>query len=72
MKDDAGFVDAIMDKVYAEMIAFDSERAETVMELTVKRKPAAKHLFKDLLEDIQDFSIPQSSPPSGSTAPARG
>ena len=52
IKDDASFVDAMIDKIYAEMIAFDSERIETVMELTVKRRSAAKRLFKDLLHDV--------------------
>ena len=72
IKDDAGFVDALIDKIYAEMMAFDCERAETVIELTVKRNAAAKHLFQDLLQDIQDWSVPKPCPASGSQARARG
>ena len=71
IKDDAGLVDAIIDKTYADMMAFDSQRAESVMELTVKRKSAAKHLFKGLLQDILDFSVPKPAAASGLLSPRR-
>jgi len=63
IKDDVGFIDVVIKKVYDDMMAFDGERAERVMELTVKRNSAARHVFQRLLEDIQDDAIPNFSRP---------
>ena len=71
IKDDADFIDAIIDKIYDEMTVFDCARAETVIELIVKRSSAAKCLFEDLLQDIQTAS-PNLPRPQGSKARARG
>lgn len=46
VKDDGDLVDAVIQKVYDGMIAFDSERAEEVMELTVRRNITARREFR--------------------------
>ena len=56
IKDDANFIDTVIEKIYKEMMSFDSERAENIIELMVRRNSAAGYLFRDLLEDMQDLS----------------
>ena len=53
VKDDGDLVDAVIQKVYDGMIAFNSERAEEVMELTVRRNITARREFRSLLQDMQ-------------------
>ena len=41
VKDDDKLVDAVIEKLYEEMIAFDLARAQTVMQLIIDRDEAA-------------------------------
>ena len=52
VKDDDKLVDAVIEKLYEEMIAFDIARAETVMQLIIDRDEAALPTFRDLLQDM--------------------
>jgi len=52
VKDDDKLVDAVIEKLYEEMIAFDLARAETVMQLIIDRDEAAVTTFRGLLQDI--------------------
>ena len=52
-KDDESLADALIQKIYDAMIAFDPKRAETVMGLIVDRHEAAEPAFQDLLRDIK-------------------
>ena len=52
IKDDDRLVDALIQKVYDTMIAFDSKRAEIVIGLIVDRHEAAEPAFQDFLRDI--------------------
>jgi len=70
IKDDDRFVDAVIQKVHDDMIAFDSERAEIVIDLMVRRHKIAGNEFRALLSDIQEFSTPTIAPPLASP-PAR-
>jgi hypothetical protein len=53
IKDDDRLADALIQKIYDGMIAFDSKRAETVITLMVDRHEAAEPAFLDLLRDIK-------------------
>ena len=53
IKDDDRLVDALIQKFYDTMIAFDPKRAETVMGLMVDRHEAAEPAFQDFLRDIK-------------------
>ena len=52
IKDDDRLVDALIQKFYDTMIAFDPKRAEIVIRLTVNRHEAAGPMFHRLLRDI--------------------
>jgi hypothetical protein len=52
IKDDDRLVDALIQKFYDTMIAFDPKRAEIVIRLTVNRHEAAEATFHRLLRDI--------------------
>ena len=52
VKDDDNLVDAVIEQVYKEMIAFDLARAESVMQLIIDRDEAAALTFRDLLQEI--------------------
>ena len=52
IKDDDRLVDALIQKFYDAMIAFDPKRAEIVIRLTVNRHEAAVPMFHRLLRDI--------------------
>jgi hypothetical protein len=52
IKDDDRLVDALIQKLYDTMIAFDPKRAEIVIRLTVNRREAAEPTFHRLLRDI--------------------
>ena len=41
--------------MYEAMMAFDRERAEGAMDLTVRRSPIAGDAFRSLLKDMQTF-----------------
>ena len=53
IKDDDRLADALIQKIYDGMIAFDPKRAETVIRLIVDRHEAAEPAFQDLLRDIK-------------------
>jgi hypothetical protein len=52
VKDDNKLVDAVIEKLYEEMIAFDHARAEAVMQLIIDRDEAAAPTFRVLLQDL--------------------
>ena len=52
IKDDDRLVDALIQKIYDTMIAFDYKRAEIVIGLIVDRHEAAEPAFQDFLRDI--------------------
>ena len=55
IKDDDKLVDAVIEKLYEEIIAFDLARAEIVMQLIIDRDEAAVPTFRALLQDIADL-----------------
>lgn len=55
MKNDGKLVDLIVQKVYDDMMAFDPERSETVIELMIRRRKMAEDAFRDALEDMREF-----------------
>jgi hypothetical protein len=62
VKDDDKLVDAVIEKFYEEMIAFDLARAETVMQLIIDRDEAAVPTFRGLLQDIATSDLPKAGP----------
>jgi len=60
VKDDDKLVDAVIEKLYEEMIAFDIARAETVMQLIIDRDDAALPAFRDLLQDVAASDHPKT------------
>jgi hypothetical protein len=52
VKDDDKLVDAVIEKFYEEMVAFDLARAETVMQLIIDRDEAAASTFRGLLQEL--------------------
>ena len=60
VKDDDKLVDAVIEKLYEEMIAFDIARAETVMQLIIDRDVAALPAFRDLLQDVVASDHPKT------------
>jgi hypothetical protein len=60
VKDDDKLVDAVIEKLYEEMIAFDLARAETVMQLIIDRDEAAVPTFRNLLQDIATGDLPKT------------
>jgi hypothetical protein len=52
IKDDDELVDQIIAQVYENIIAFDYKRAESVIELIVRRSVTAKWAFRALLKDM--------------------
>jgi hypothetical protein len=61
VKDDDKLVDAVIEKLYEDMIAFDPARAETVMQLIIDRDEAAVLTFRDLLQDITAGDLPKTN-----------
>jgi predicted acylesterase/phospholipase RssA len=55
VKDDGKYVDLIIQKIYDEMMAFDPERSETVIEQMIRRHKMAEDAFRDVLEDMRGF-----------------
>ncbi len=53
VKDDDKVADAVIQKVYDDMMAFDPECAESVMDLMVRRNPAGEEAFRALVKDMQ-------------------
>ena len=53
VKDDDKLIDTVIEKVYDEMIIFDPERADFVMQLIIDRDEIAGHIFRTLLQDIK-------------------
>jgi hypothetical protein len=63
IKDDDRFVDAVIQKVHDDMIAFDSERAEIVIDLMVRRHMIAGDEFRVLLSEMHEVSGAPLRPP---------
>jgi hypothetical protein len=55
IKDDDTLVEEMIHGMYEAMMAFDRERAERAMDLTVRRSPTAGVTFRSLLKDMQTF-----------------
>jgi hypothetical protein len=55
IKDDDTLADGLIRGMYDALLAFDRERAEDVMDLIVRRAPAARDSFRAMLQDIQTF-----------------
>jgi hypothetical protein len=53
VKDDEKLIDTVIEKVYDEMITFDPERADFVMQLMIDRDEVAGHRFRTLLQDMR-------------------
>jgi hypothetical protein len=53
IKDDEDLVDEIIEQVYENIVAFDSKRAECVIELIVRRSVTARWAFRSLLKDMR-------------------
>ena len=60
VKDDDKLIDAVIEKLYEEMVAFDLARAETVMQLIIDRDEAAAPTFRGLLQDIAPSDLPKT------------
>ena len=71
-KDDPGFTNAVIEKIYKDMINFDRERAENVIELMVRWNADARYLFQDLLRDMHNLSGSNPPPPRVSLPAQRG
>jgi hypothetical protein len=66
VKDDDKLIDEIIQQVYESIIAFDCKRAESVMELVVRRNAAAGAALRALLKDMRAGGarrVPCASPP---------
>jgi len=55
VKDDDTLVEEMIHGMYEAMMAFDRERFEGAMDLTVRRSPTAGDTFQSLLKDMQTF-----------------
>jgi hypothetical protein len=53
VKDDDKLIDEIIQQLYENIIAFDCNRAESVIELIVRRNVAAGCAFRSLLKDMR-------------------
>jgi hypothetical protein len=53
IKDDDKLVDEIIERVYENIVAFDYKRAESVIELVVRRSVTARWAFRSLLKDMR-------------------
>jgi hypothetical protein len=57
IKDDDNLIDTVIEKVYDKMVAFDPERADTVMRLIIERDEVAGPSFRTLLQDIETAAV---------------
>jgi hypothetical protein len=53
IKDDDQLVDEIIERIYENIVAFDCKRAESVIELIVRRSITARWAFRSLLSDMR-------------------
>jgi hypothetical protein len=53
LKDDDRLIDAVIQKVYDDMMSFDCEQAEIVMSLIIRRHSEAGRAFRSLLGDMR-------------------
>jgi hypothetical protein len=53
IKDDEELVDEIIERLYENIIEFDDKRAESVIELIVRRSVTARWAFCSLLRDMR-------------------
>jgi hypothetical protein len=60
VKDDDKLIDAVIEKLYEEMVAFDLARAETVMQLIIDRDEAAAPNFRGLLQELATSDLPKT------------
>jgi hypothetical protein len=66
IKDDDTLVEDIIRQLYENIIAFDCQRAESVIELIVRRNAAAGYAFRSLLRDMRVKG--ESAPSLGAVA----
>jgi hypothetical protein len=60
VKDDDKLVDAVIEKVYQDMIGFNPARAELVMQLIIDRDEAGETTFRGLLQDLAATGGPKA------------
>ena len=60
VKDNDKLVDAAIEKLYEEMIAFDPARAESVVQLTINRDDTAELTFRGMLRDMTIGRLPKA------------
>lgn len=65
IKDDEELVDAIIEQVYANLVAFDYKRAECVIALIVRRSVTAKWAFRSILKDMRAIGVRAPVSPAG-------
>jgi len=53
IKDDDAFVNEVIQTVYDNLMAFNDERSQGVMELMVRREPTAPFAFQSLLRQAR-------------------
>jgi len=58
VKDNDKLVDAVIEKLYEEMIAFDPARAESVVQQTINRDETAELTFRGMLRDMTISCLP--------------
>jgi hypothetical protein len=68
IKDDDALVDDMIREVYENIIAFDSRRAECVLELIIRRSVAANCALRSLLADMRPLG---DEPAEFAAPPAR-
>jgi hypothetical protein len=67
IKDDNNLNDMVIEKVYEEMIAFDRERAEGIIQSIVRRdKAATANAFPGLLQEMRERCPPTCVTAAGS------
>jgi hypothetical protein len=57
IKDDDNLIDTVIEKVYDKMVAFDPQRADTVMQLIIERDEVAGPSFRSLLQDLETAAV---------------
>jgi hypothetical protein len=58
IKDDDSLIDEMIQQMYEHIIAFDCQRAESVIELVVRRNASAICAFRALLRDMRVVGAP--------------
>lgn len=68
IKDDDRITNFVIQTVYEDVMAFDCERAQVVMELIVRREPTARNAFHALLEEARAWHTRAAMAPAALAA----